>query len=157
LLIIFLICCVLITTTFLLFGDLENWIIANANSEQLISTYILLSFSFLALDTFLPVPSSLLMILNGEILGTPALWFLYWGASYHLSLAFIWEEVPTLILIRFSPDWIKISAILFSRSLAIPPSPFQKPYLFFPKPSPLWPKPLPYRLKLFLFIRPLGI
>lgn len=69
LLIIFLICCVLIITTFLLFKDLEHWMTANINSGESVFTYTLLSFSFMALDTLLPVPSSLLMILNGKILG----------------------------------------------------------------------------------------
>ncbi|MGV3589123.1 MAG: TVP38/TMEM64 family protein [Adhaeribacter sp.] len=69
LLIIFLICCVLVIITFLLFEDLEHWITANINSGQSKATYTLLSFSFMALDTLLPIPSSLLMILNGKILG----------------------------------------------------------------------------------------
>ncbi|QMU27775.1 TVP38/TMEM64 family protein [Adhaeribacter radiodurans] len=66
---IFFFCCVLIIATFLMFEDLEHWMAANLHSEQSIATYILLSFSFMALDTILPVPSSLLMILNGKILG----------------------------------------------------------------------------------------
>lgn len=69
LLVIFLICCVLVVTTFLLFEDLEHWITANINSGKSVFTYTLLSFSFMALDTLLPIPSSLLMILNGKILG----------------------------------------------------------------------------------------
>jgi len=69
LLVIFLLCCVLVITTFLLFEDIEHWIQAHINSEKSLATYTLLSFSFLALDTLLPVPSSLLMILNGKILG----------------------------------------------------------------------------------------
>jgi uncharacterized membrane protein YdjX (TVP38/TMEM64 family) len=69
LLVIFLFCCVLIVTTFLLFEDIEQWIQANINSERSLFTYTLLSFCFMALDTLLPVPSSLLMILNGKILG----------------------------------------------------------------------------------------
>ena len=69
LLVIFLLCCVLIVTTFLLFENIEHRIQANINSEKSLFTYTLLSFCFLALDTLLPVPSSLLMILNGKILG----------------------------------------------------------------------------------------
>jgi len=67
---IFLFCCVLVITTFLLFEDLEIWIQAHINSEKSLFTYTLLSFCFLAFDTLLPVPSSLLMILNGKILGS---------------------------------------------------------------------------------------
>jgi len=52
-----------------LFADIEKWIEANLNSDKSIATYTLLSFAFLALDTLLPVPSSLLMLLNGKILG----------------------------------------------------------------------------------------
>jgi len=52
-----------------LFENIEHWIQANINSEKSIFTYTLLSFCSLALDTLLPVPSSLLMILNGKILG----------------------------------------------------------------------------------------
>ena len=52
-----------------MFEDIEHWIQVNINSEKSLFTYILFSFSFLALDTLLPVPSSLLMILNGKILG----------------------------------------------------------------------------------------
>lgn len=66
---VFLFCCVLIITTFLLFEDVENWIAAHVNSDKSLFTYTLLSFGFLSLDTLLPVPSSLLMILNGKILG----------------------------------------------------------------------------------------
>ncbi|PIQ22258.1 MAG: hypothetical protein COW65_04270 [Cytophagales bacterium CG18_big_fil_WC_8_21_14_2_50_42_9] len=66
---IFIFCCVLIITTFLLFADIEKWIEANLNSDKSIATYTLLSFAFLALDTLLPVPSSLLMLLNGKVLG----------------------------------------------------------------------------------------
>ncbi|KAA5542342.1 TVP38/TMEM64 family protein [Adhaeribacter rhizoryzae] len=69
LLIIFLICCGLVITTFLLFEEVEHWITAHVHSGQSKATYTLLSFSFMALDTLLPVPSSLLMILNGKILG----------------------------------------------------------------------------------------
>ncbi|PSR53487.1 hypothetical protein AHMF7605_08085 [Adhaeribacter arboris] len=73
LLFIFFFCCVLIIATFLMFGDLEQWMAVNLHSEKSIATYTCLSFSFMALDTLLPVPSSLLMILNGKILG------LFWG------------------------------------------------------------------------------
>ena len=69
LLVIFFVCCFLIITTFLLFEDLEGWITAIVHSETSQLTFTLLSFSFLSLDTLLPVPSSLLMILNGKVLG----------------------------------------------------------------------------------------
>ncbi|MDQ3291849.1 MAG: VTT domain-containing protein [Bacteroidota bacterium] len=73
LLFIFFFCCVLIISTFLLFEDLEHWMAANLHSEKSIATFTFLSFSFMAGDTLLPVPSSLLMILNGKILGP------FWG------------------------------------------------------------------------------
>ncbi|QNF33960.1 VTT domain-containing protein [Adhaeribacter swui] len=69
LLYIFLCCCILIIITFLLFGDLENRITTYVHSEQSVVTFTFLSLGFLAFDTLLPVPSSLLMILNGKVLG----------------------------------------------------------------------------------------
>jgi len=81
LLFIFFFCCVLIITTFLLFEDLEQWMAANLHSEKSIATFTFLSFSFMALDTLLPVPSSLLMILNGKILGPFFGTLLSWSSS----------------------------------------------------------------------------
>jgi len=69
LLFIFLLCCVLVIITFVVFEDLELWMQDHIHSEKSLATYTLLSFTFMALDTLLPVPSSLLMILNGKILG----------------------------------------------------------------------------------------
>ncbi|GEO06065.1 hypothetical protein AAE02nite_37290 [Adhaeribacter aerolatus] len=86
LLVIFLFCCGLVITTFLLFEEVEHWITAHVHSGQSKATYTLLSFSFMALDTLLPVPSSLLMILNGKILGP------FWGTllSWASSLLASW-------------------------------------------------------------------
>jgi len=74
LLYIFLFGCALIIITFLLFEDLEYRITTYVNSEKSVAAFTFLSFSFLSFDTLLPVPSSLLMILNGKVLG------LFWGS-----------------------------------------------------------------------------
>lgn len=69
-----------------MFEDLEHWMAANLHSEKSIATYTLLSFSFMALDTILPVPSSLLIILNGKILGPFFGTLLSWSSSLLSSL-----------------------------------------------------------------------
>lgn len=52
-----------------MFGDMEKLVEVNLHSTQSLFTYALLSFFFLTADIILPVPSSLVMILNGEVLG----------------------------------------------------------------------------------------
>ncbi|RDC62504.1 TVP38/TMEM64 family protein [Adhaeribacter pallidiroseus] len=86
LLYIFLFCCILIILTFLLFDDLENWITTYVNSGKTLTTFTLLSFGFLSLDTLLPVPSSLLMILNGKVLGFFLGSMVSWGGTLVSSL-----------------------------------------------------------------------
>jgi uncharacterized membrane protein YdjX (TVP38/TMEM64 family) len=51
------------------FGDLEAGIESHLQSKQSKILYSLLSFLFLTADIILPVPSSLVMILNGKELG----------------------------------------------------------------------------------------
>jgi uncharacterized membrane protein YdjX (TVP38/TMEM64 family) len=66
---VFIFCCLLVIVTFLLFGNIEKWVEINLQSKQHQATYALLSFSILASDILLPIPSSLVMILNGKVLG----------------------------------------------------------------------------------------
>lgn len=68
----------IIIITFLLFSDFENTIQIWVNSAGSVWTYSAISFGLLAGDVLLPVPSSLLMILNGKVLGVFA------GASLSL-------------------------------------------------------------------------
>lgn len=65
----FLFCCTLIIVAFLLFGDVERWAETNLNSDRSVFTYTALSFTLLLSDILFPVPSSLIMVLNGKILG----------------------------------------------------------------------------------------
>lgn len=69
---LFIFCSFIIIAVFLMFGDMERMIEVNLHSSESLFTYALLSFSFLTADILLPVPSSLVMILNGEVLGFPA-------------------------------------------------------------------------------------
>jgi len=54
---------------FLLFGAMENCVQAQLQSRASILGYAILSSLFLISDILLPIPSSLIMILNGKILG----------------------------------------------------------------------------------------
>lgn len=54
---------------FLLFSNLEEAINRRLGQEQKIASYSALSFIFLVADIVLPIPSSLVMILNGKMLG----------------------------------------------------------------------------------------
>lgn len=69
---LFIFCSFIIIAVFLMFGDMEKLVEVNLHSTQSLFMYSLLSFSFLTADIILPVPSSLVMILNGEVLGFPA-------------------------------------------------------------------------------------
>lgn len=62
-------CSVLILLLFLLFGKVEDWIGNQLHSQESKIRYSLLSSLFLTSDILLPVPSSLVMILNGKVLG----------------------------------------------------------------------------------------
>lgn len=55
--------------TFALFPGVEVWIEESLNNESHRTRFVLLSGAVLALDILLPVPSSLVMILNGQVLG----------------------------------------------------------------------------------------
>ena len=75
---VFIFCCFLVIVAFLLFGNIEKWVEINLNSKQSQLTYSLLSFSVLTSDIVLPIPSSLVMILNGKVLGV------FWGTLISL-------------------------------------------------------------------------
>ncbi len=69
---VFIFCCLLVIVAFLLFGNVEKWVEINLQSKQSQNNYALLSFSILTSDIILPIPSSLVMILNGKVLGVVA-------------------------------------------------------------------------------------
>lgn len=62
-------CAVLIVALFLFFGEMEDWVTGRLTAEQSKARYAVISSLFLAADIILPIPSSLVMILNGKILG----------------------------------------------------------------------------------------
>jgi len=62
-------CILLITTSFLLFGNIETLIETNLKSQKSLLVFSVISFSVLASDIILPIPSSIVMILNGKVLG----------------------------------------------------------------------------------------
>ncbi|WP_205500740.1 TVP38/TMEM64 family protein [Rufibacter psychrotolerans] len=71
-------CCLLVLTTFLLLGPLEAWMELTLDSERSKITYSVVSFCFLASDILLPVPNSLIMLLNGKVVGV------FWGTLLSL-------------------------------------------------------------------------
>lgn len=66
---LFIFCSFLIIIVFLLFGDFEQWTAHHLNTSKSLAAYTGLSFALLTGDIILPVPSSLVMILNGKVLG----------------------------------------------------------------------------------------
>lgn len=69
---IFVFCCFIVLIAFVLFGQAEQQIERLLTSKESLMAYAVFSFGFLTLDIFLPVPSSLIMILNGKVLGVLA-------------------------------------------------------------------------------------
>lgn len=66
---IFLFCSLLVIVSFLLFGNMQQWMEKYLHSARSLQQYAVLSFIFLTSDIVLPIPSSLFMILNGKVLG----------------------------------------------------------------------------------------
>lgn len=62
-------CCVLILLTFALFYDFEQEVAGRLESTSSVISFAVLSFLALLSDILLPIPSSLVMILNGKVLG----------------------------------------------------------------------------------------
>jgi uncharacterized membrane protein YdjX (TVP38/TMEM64 family) len=62
-------CFIIVVMIFLIFGEGEDMVIQNLVQQGQRWRYISLSFFMLAGDVILPVPSSLVMIANGKILG----------------------------------------------------------------------------------------
>lgn len=60
---------VLIVVTFLLLGDLEGALLEKLQIQENLFTYSIASFLILSSDILLPVPSSLVILSNGKILG----------------------------------------------------------------------------------------
>lgn len=69
---IFFICCLIIFVAFYLFPGMEQWIDINLKSNKSRLAFAFLSFGLLTSDIILPIPSSVIMILNGKVLGVPA-------------------------------------------------------------------------------------
>ncbi|MFC6998821.1 TVP38/TMEM64 family protein [Rufibacter roseus] len=65
----FIFCCLLIISAFLLFGGVESFVEEKLGDTQSVLMYTAFSSFFLTFDVVLPVPSSLIMILNGKVLG----------------------------------------------------------------------------------------
>lgn len=66
---VFVFCCFLVLLLFLLLGGAEEQITALLASKENMKSYWIASFTILSADIFIPVPSSLVMILNGKVLG----------------------------------------------------------------------------------------
>jgi len=66
---IFLFVSLFVIATFLLFADFENYVALHLDKTENLIAFSGLSFVYLLSDIVLPVPSSLIMILNGKILG----------------------------------------------------------------------------------------
>jgi len=66
---LFLFIALFVIITFLLFSDVEVFVEEQLGVENSIEAYALFSFTFLLSDIILPIPSSLIMILNGKVLG----------------------------------------------------------------------------------------
>jgi uncharacterized membrane protein YdjX (TVP38/TMEM64 family) len=62
-------CTVLVLAMFLFFSEMEQWIGLYLNAQRSKWNYAIFSSLFLTADIILPIPSSLIMILNGKILG----------------------------------------------------------------------------------------
>lgn len=60
---------IIVVMIFLMFGEKEDQVIQNLVQQGQRWRYVALSFFMLAADVILPVPSSLVMIANGKILG----------------------------------------------------------------------------------------
>lgn len=66
---IFFFCCLFVLILFFLLGGYEEELKLLLQSRQNRSSYWIISFAVLSSDIFIPVPSSLVMILNGKALG----------------------------------------------------------------------------------------
>ena len=62
-------CSLLIIASFLLFGDFESIVNSQLSSQKSLLAYSAFSFLILTSDIVLPIPSSVVMILNGKVLG----------------------------------------------------------------------------------------
>ena len=128
---VFLFCCFFVLIFYFLLGGFEEEIAVLLESQENINSYSVLSFLVLSLDIFVPVPSSLVMILNGRILGIfPAILLSTTSGLLSSTIGFyIGRKSESLIDRFFSPKEKRLSskiflkygksAILFSKALPI--------------------------------------
>jgi uncharacterized membrane protein YdjX (TVP38/TMEM64 family) len=82
--------------------DFEEWIEIELNSSTSVTTYCLWSAFFLSLDVILPVPSSLIMIVNGKVCGFIP------GALLTLTSGLISSYLGYFLGLKSSPTMNKI-------------------------------------------------
>lgn len=65
----FFLCCFFVLILFFLFGGYEEQLTLLLESRKNQNIYWIVSFAVLSSDIFIPVPSSVVMVLNGKVLG----------------------------------------------------------------------------------------
>lgn len=96
---------VFVLTTFFLFADFELFIEEKLQGNYPKAAFISLSFTFLFSDILFPVPSSLIMLLNGKYLGVFAGGILSWTAGFSSSwLGFFLGRKSSVYVDRFFKD-----------------------------------------------------
>ncbi|MCB9245452.1 MAG: VTT domain-containing protein [Flavobacteriales bacterium] len=99
---ILLFACVFILTTFFLFADFEAYVEHTLSGEHPTLIYICLSGIFLFSDILFPIPSSLIMLLNGKVLGVLGGGLLSWFAGFTSSwIGFILGRKSSRYVDRF--------------------------------------------------------
>lgn len=128
---VFFFCCFFVLIFYFLLGGFEEEIAIFLESQENINSYSILSFLVLSLDIFVPVPSSLVMILNGRILGIfPAILLSTTSGLLSSTIGFyIGRKSEPLVDLFFSQKEKNLSsriflkygksAILFSKALPI--------------------------------------
>jgi len=106
-----------IIIVFLLFSDFEKAISVKLGDQQKIASFSVFSFILLVADIILPVPSSLVMILNGKVLGLAGGTFLSLTSSIlSSSLGFYIGRTTSKGLNKFfSEKEIKMGNFLFDK------------------------------------------
>lgn len=66
---VFFLCCFFVLILFFLFGGYEEQLTLLLESRKNQNIYWIVSFAVLSSDIFIPVPSSVVMVLNGKVLG----------------------------------------------------------------------------------------
>ena len=114
---VFIFCCFLVLFLFLLFGGAEEQITTLLSSKENLTSYWIASFLVLSADIFIPVPSSLVMILNGKVLGFffETLLSTTSGVVSSCIGFYLGRKSGSLIDKFFSPEEQQVSTIIFSR------------------------------------------